>query len=100
MFKALYLITVFHELCKVEQSLRDLSDVLRYKCLLDALNQFILQNLSQLSPTRDERGVKQISTERETSPLSTTFFRYDNSMANDQRLAGKAGQRGGLSVNC
>lgn len=54
------LVTVLHELCQVEQSLRDLRDVLGGEGQLDAADELVLLVFTQLGPTRQEGGVEQV----------------------------------------
>jgi len=60
------LVAVLHELGQVEQSLRDLGDVLGGEGQLDAADELILLVLAQLGPTRQEGGVEQVSVGKTT----------------------------------
>lgn len=58
------LVAVLHELRQVEQSLRDLRDVLGGERQLDAADELVLLILAQLRPAREEGGVEQVPVNR------------------------------------
>lgn len=58
---------MLHELCQVEQSLCDLSDVLGGESQLNATDELILLVLTQLRPTRQEGRVEQVPVDHRNS---------------------------------
>lgn len=79
---------MLHELGEVEEGLGDLWDVLGGESLLQTVDQLVLLSLTQLSPTRHKRCIKQIPGTAQSALITWKVHGQCNSTVNINNIEG------------